>query len=480
MKNPTKIDLRQRLSFVSGFTLFIILFFQTAFAQNGADLYDENCAVCHEISEQKLTGPGLLGVTEKHDENWLIQFIRNSQEMIEAGDEKAIALFKEYNQVVMPSMPNLSEDDIKTIIDHIRNYDPESEKVSLVADLSGTDYSEGDIKRGERLFRGLIDFENNENVCAACHNTTTLDTLNWNPSAYELAHIYEEKGPEYIAGVLKKPSSRTMREVHKNSTFTDEEIYFINAYLSEMAHTGLEEAKFFPLKLMTFLGLGFLMTLALIDLFITKRIRFKVIHIVILIAGIAWQLKIVSHEAIALSRTPDYQPDQPIKFSHAIHAGHNQTDCKYCHHTADRSKSAGIPSANICLNCHNVVKEGSNSGKFEINKIHRAIEKEKTIEWVRVHKLPEHAFFSHAQHVNIGEIECETCHGAVEKMDILKQHADLSMGWCINCHRETEVQFMSNKYYSKYMKFHDDIKSGKMDKVTVEDIGGLDCMKCHY
>ncbi|MFC1731069.1 cytochrome c3 family protein [candidate division KSB1 bacterium] len=484
MKKQASFKFQQ--NFRAYFILLILLLlfgniYQRSFAQNDAsDLFGKNCAVCHTLSEEKLIGPGLLGITERHDEEWLISFIKNSTQMIKEGDPKAVALFNEYNKIQMPSMPKLSNEEIIGIINYIKDYDPEAEKESLVANITDTNYSEGAIKRGERLFMGYIPFENNNSVCANCHNTKTLDTLNWYPSAYELSQVYEELGPAYIASTLKKPTSRTMKVVHKNSTFTDEEIYFVNAYLSEMAHTGLEQAKYFPVKLMIFLGLGLLMTLALIDLFITKKIRFKLIHTLILVIGILFQLKIVAHEAIDLSRTKDYMPDQPIKFSHKVHAGQNKIDCKYCHYSSDYSKSAGIPALNVCLNCHNVVREASNSGKFEINKIHRYIEKNEPVEWIRIYNLPEHVFFSHAQHVKVGKVECQTCHGDIESMDMVKQISDLSMGWCVNCHRETKVQFMTNEYYSKYMKLHDELKSGMIDSVTVEDIGGLDCMKCHY
>ena len=153
----------------------------------------------------------------------------------------------------------------------------------------------------------------------------------------------------------------------------------------------------------------------------------------------------------------------------------------YCHNTAEHSKSAGIPSAGVCLNCHQlVVKEGTRSGSFEINKIIRAVENNKPIIWNRVYNLPDHVFFSHAQHVKVGKLECTECHGVVEEMDIIQQFNDLSMGWCINCHRDTDVQFIDNAFYKKYEKLHQELTEGKRDKVSVEDIGGIECMKCHY
>lgn len=102
------------------------------------------------------------------------------------------------------------------------------------------------------------------------------------------------------------------------------------------------------------------------------------------------------------------------------------------------------------------------------------------INWVRIHNLPDHAYFNHAQHVSVGQVECQTCHGPVQEMEEVYQWSPLSMGWCINCHRQTEVKFANNEYYQAYENYHQEIQAGTRDKVTVEDIGGLECQKCHY
>jgi hypothetical protein len=194
-----------------------------------------------------------------------------------------------------------------------------------------------------------------------------------------------------------------------------------------------------------------------------------------------YQVKMLGEDAKALGRNQDYAPDQPIKFSHKVHATDNKIDCRYCHTGVDNSKSAIIPSANVCLNCHSIVREGRNSGKFEINKIHAAVENNKPIEWVRIHKLPDHVFFSHAQHVNVGKRECQECHGEVEQMHIVKQVEDLSMGWCLDCHDKTAVDFNYNNYYSNTFKeLHLKLIEGQIDSVRVKDIGGRECARCHY
>jgi len=222
------------------------------------------------------------------------------------------------------------------------------------------------------------------------------------------------------------------------------------------------------------------MLLALVDLLITKKIKYHFIHVIILVAGLGTHVQFAVAAAQNLGRTPEYAPNQPIKFSHMIHSGENQIDCLYCHHIADHSKSAGIPSNNVCLNCHIVVRNGTQSGSFEINKIHKAEQTGEPVKWVRVHNLPDHSFFSHAQHVNAGKLDCTECHGKVEEMHIVRQVEDLSMGWCLDCHRTRKVDFADNPYFDMYKQLHEDLRAGRIDSVSVARVGGEDCMKCHY
>jgi len=190
-------------------------------------------------------------------------------------------------------------------------------------------------------------------------------------------------------------------------------------------------------------------------------------------------------------RQQGYQPSQPIKFSHALHAGTHKIDCQYCHSTANKGKHSNIPSLNTCMNCHKQVSKGPKYGTEEIAKIYAAVGwdatsktydlgKAKPVEWTRIHNLPDHVYFNHAQHVNAGKVKCQTCHGNIQEMEEVYQYAPLSMGWCINCHRNTEVQFASNNYYSAYEKIHKDLKDKKIDKVTVSTVGGTECQRCHY
>jgi hypothetical protein len=208
--------------------------------------------------------------------------------------------------------------------------------------------------------------------------------------------------------------------------------------------------------------------------------------------------------AINLGRSKDYQPEQPIYYSHKVHAGVNQINCQYCHTGVYQGKQATLPSVNVCMNCHTAINEYNGAplvkengdivdGTAEIKKLYEYAgytpgetwdaSKAKPIEWVRIHNLPDHVYFNHAQHVNAGQVSCQQCHGDIQNMGEVKQFADLSMGWCVNCHRETKVQFKDNGFYSIYEKFHADLKSGKIDStkgITVEKIGGTECQKCHY
>jgi mono/diheme cytochrome c family protein len=168
-----------------------------------------------------------------------------------------------------------------------------------------------------------------------------------------------------------------------------------------------------------------------------------------------------------------YAPKQPIEFSHKLHAGEYKINCAYCHTGVYKTKGANIPSANICMNCHNAIKRDSP----EIQKIYQAIEKDEPIQWVRVHNLPDLAYFNHAQHTNVGGLECQNCHGEIEKMEVVQQRSSLTMGWCIDCHRQTNVNAEGNAYYDKLVELHSKDHKGPM---KVKDIGGLECSKCHY
>jgi len=180
-----------------------------------------------------------------------------------------------------------------------------------------------------------------------------------------------------------------------------------------------------------------------------------------------------------------YQPEQPIHFPHDLHAGAMKIDCQYCHFGAYKSKNASIPPLNVCMNCHKTVKTESP----EIHKIYDALGYDPTtqkydstkshpIQWVRIHNLPDFVYFNHSQHVKVAGLKCQTCHGPVQEMKEVYQYSPLTMKWCIQCHKRTDVNMKGNAYYEKMEAVHDLIKAGK--PVTEAAMGGIECGKCHY
>jgi hypothetical protein len=347
-------------------------------------------------------------------------------------------------------------------------------------DVIAEDHSHIDIKRGERFFKGLLPKDRKFESCVSCHNLTHSDSLNWNPSAMAIAVKFAGKDFSEFQSAVMQPVGKKMEASHKDFTIEESDLKKVKLYLDDLAVTGPPSVGPTINQIVIFLFLGLLMTLALLDLIFFHKIKYRYVTVLILIVAIVVQVKMVADAAISLGRSQNYAPDQPIKFSHKVHAGDNKIDCKYCHHTAEYSKSAGIPAMELCMNCHVLVREGTNSGKFEISKVVEANETKTPVEWIRLHNLPDHVFFSHAQHVGIAKVDCQKCHGDVAQMNIMKQTSDLSMGWCINCHRDTKVNFKDNAYYDNYMKLHDQLKGGGIDTIRAVNIGANDCMRCHY
>lgn len=338
----------------------------------------------------------------------------------------------------------------------------------------------GNIKRGERFFLGLLPHNSKQPSCVSCHNLVPSDTLNWNPSAMDIANKYIGKDFAAFQAVIMKPEGGKMAEVHQGYQLEEADLQSIKTYLDDLSLRGPLPQKPNIDRLLLFIFLCLIVIWTLLELIVFRKIRYKAIPLIIFLGAFGFQMKMLYEEGVRLGRAPGYEPEQPIKFSHQVHAGQNQIDCKYCHFTAETSITAGFPPADLCLNCHALVREGTRSGRFEIAKVIEANEKHIPIGWIRIHDLPDHVFFSHAQHVNAGKLDCMECHGDVAQMDVVRQVEDLSMGWCLDCHRTKEVQFTGNNFYGSYEKLHEQIKNGEIDKVTVEMIGGTDCMKCHY
>ena len=396
-------------------SLIILLFAVSASvsAQNveeGEKLYKANCTACHQI-DNKLIGPALRGVSDKYSEEWLIKWIKNSAEMIAAGDPDAIAIWEEYNKSPMTAFPYFSDDDVKNILAYIEQA-PEKQAVVATTSVDG-----GAI---------VVEDQTSDYVILTIAIVLLL----------------------VIAGLWK--IKNTLKEVagEESEDLFSSTITLINAFL--------ERKSLVTLTVFIILGFG---------------------------VNSAWNLM------LGVGVTKGYAPEQPIAYSHKLHSGINGIDCNYCHHSARHGKSAAIPSANVCMNCHTYINEGP-SGKAEIQKIYDAVgfdpEKgqyiegyeQKPIKWVRIHNLPDHAYFNHSQHVVAGGLECQDCHGAIEEMEVVEQHAELTMGWCIDCHRQTEVKVADNDYYEEmHAKFKENHPG---EAFNVEAIGGLECGKCHH
>jgi hypothetical protein len=339
----------------------------------------------------------------------------------------------------------------------------------------------GDIKIGERLYYGLIVTGDNTVNCASCHNTAVIDTFNWNPSVVDLAYSTQDLDSAAFANTLLNPVTKRISDAHENIQLSSEQILLIRKYINTFKKDGLTKPKMLVTRLAFFILLIIVFIAAFIDLTFTKIIRFKPLHGAIMFIALAFIFKIIYEDAVGLGRSENYAPLQPIKFSHKVHATDNKIDCFYCHHTAETAKSAGIPSTNVCLNCHELVREGTNSGRYEIQKILSNAENGHSTEWIRIHKLPDHVFFSHAQHVGVGKLDCSECHGNIKEDHLAKQYEDLSMGWCLECHRTRKVDFLGNDYYEQtFEAYHEQFKNKMLDSLTIAEMGGENCMKCHY
>lgn len=205
----------------------------------------------------------------------------------------------------------------------------------------------------------------------------------------------------------------------------------------------------------------------------SKVYKSNAVRTLVVLIFVVVLLDLTIEKTMGIGIQQGYAPKQPIAFSHKLHAGEHQIDCNYCHTTVYESKSASIPSANICMNCHSQVKTES----AEIQKIYRAIERNEPIQWVRIHNLPDLAYFNHSQHTQVGGVECQTCHGPIQEMDVVYQYSPLTMGWCIDCHRETPLNTEGNGYYDKLVELHESSSKGAF---TVSSNGGSECSKCHY
>ena len=388
----------------------------------GKELFNANCAACHKL-DAKATGPMLRGIAAKHDMPWLYKWIHNSSELIKSGDAAAVKVYEENNKAVMTAFPQLSEGDIDNIIAYTS--EPKAEAPAPAPGDQGGATTGQDSGSSNDIILGAL-------VLVMAILVVMLFLVN---------------------NVLKKIAKANGIEVApKEATTPIWKAFIKNQFLVLVT-------VIFLLLASAYFVYGFLMQVGV---------------------------------------DQGYEPIQPIHYSHRIHAGDNEINCKYCHSSARVSKHSGIPSLNVCMNCHKNIAEVAESTATpeyskafydeQIQKLYKAVGwdqatqtytgKTEPVKWVRIHNLPDFVYFNHAQHVTVAGIECQTCHGPVETYEIQKQFAPLTMGWCINCHRKTEVKMEGNEYYTK---IHEELsKKYGVDKLTAAQMGGLECGKCHY
>ena len=427
----SKLFSRLLKSFVSPLALnlfFALLFTFNISAQEpdiakGKSLYNANCAACHKLNK-KLIGPALKGVSAKYDKEWLYSWIKNSAALIKSGDEQAVAIYEEYNKVAMNAFPQLSNEDIDNILAYT-DYVPEP--VAATATVATNSGSSDSSSITNDIVLGLLII-----VLTVLIVTLFLVTKT-------LRNIAEKNG---IKVSVKESQSFSLWRAFIKNQF----LIFTSVILLLLSSA--------------YFAYGYMMQIGV---------------------------------------DQGYMPVQPIHYSHKIHSGANQIECQYCHSSARVSKHSGIPSLNVCMNCHENIAEYNGEEDLEkgytkdfytneIKKLYKAVGwdeetqsytgETEPVKWVRIHNLPDFVYFNHSQHVSVAGVDCQKCHGPVEEMEILYQYSSLTMGWCIDCHRESNIKVKDNEYYTKV---HEELsKKYGVEELSIAQMGGLECGKCHY
>jgi hypothetical protein len=356
-------------------------------------------------------GPALAGIAKRRPMSWIIPWVKNSSKVVASGDDYAVKIFNEYQKQQMPSF-QLSDAEITSIVSYITAEEGKATAVGGAPGVVNKENPTPEVGAGTEAGAGkYVDLLLIVLVVVLIVLVVTLVII---------ANIMKD--------VLRGRKDLDGRDV-------------------ELLEQRFDWSQLYKSKLIRGLALGIFVLVVLYES----------------VQGV-----------MAIGLNQGYQPTQPIAFSHKLHAGQHQINCAYCHTSVYKSKSANIPSANICMNCHSQIKTESP----EIKKIYRAIQKNQPIQWVRIHNLPDLAYFNHSQHTQVGGIECQTCHGPIQNMDVVYQYSALTMGWCINCHRETPLNTKGNAYYDNLVKLHD--KENGAVPFTVSSNGGTECSKCHY
>lgn len=425
---PESLKPLLRICYRSTFAFFIVLLLSNVSATaapDGKALFTSNCASCHNPLKDA-TGPALKDIDKTlPPKPWIYNWVHNSSALIATGDKNAVDIFNKFNKTPMTAFPQLKEDEIDAIIGYVNSVTPPPPPQQA----------------------------------ATGGGEPTSDSNGWIYSIITLTLV--------VLALILWRANAGLRRAANNVDGTPNE----------------KEIPIYRSKLVI-----------------------AITAILIFILAGYWLV----NGAVNEGRQQNYQPLQPIFYSHKVHAGVNQINCLYCHAGAEKSRQAMIPSTNVCMNCHKQINsytgadlnplktaEGKEiDGTKEIQKLYAfagwdPVKKDykrdekgnilaTPIEWVKIHNLPDHVYFNHSQHVKVGQVQCQRCHGPIQEMDEVYQFAPLSMGWCINCHRQTEVQFKNNNYYSIFEKYHNELKAGTRNGVTEAEMGGTECQKCHY
>lgn len=443
--------------------------------KEGKSLFTANCAACHNKDmKSKMTGPALGGVTERWAgrDKVLYAWIRNSQAVIASGDAYANKLYNEYNKSIMTAFPNLTDDQIKAMLVYIEGVAKGEDPTKAAAPTGGSKTGDAGSDGGSSIW-----------LYITLAGILLLLTLVLTKIISNLKHMDRVKGgdlnsrPQTITQILTSKGAvsllifalivlggyttvtNAVKLGRQQGYGPEQPIKFSHA-----THTGLQK----------------------IDCQYCHDGARRSKHSIIPAANTCMNC----HKAIKVGSK--YGTAELTKIYASI--GYNPETDKYIENYDDMAQDKveeiykGWIKTNYMLKYElktldaagerivaeewdNVVASLTNENKKKV---------QGPIEWVRIHNLPDHAYFNHAQHVSVGKVACQKCHGPVEKMEVVAQWSPLSMGWCINCHRKTEVQFTTNDYYKTFAKYQEQLETGKKEKVVVEDIGGLECQKCHY
>ena len=481
--------------------IFLISFSLTAQQgdpANGKKLYNTNCAACHKL-DKKLIGPPLGGIADKRSNEWLQAWIKDNNALRASGDQDAIDIFEEYNGMPMIAYPQFSEQDINDILAYTSGDAAEAEPT--VAAIQEVDPR---VAVGKKIF---------QTNCASCHK---LDKKLIGPA---LGGIADKRSKEWLIAwikdnnALRASGDQDAIDVFKEYNgmpmtafpqLSDEDIEALLLYTTvgdaKPVTAGVEgDVMASPRSSTAWMSYIVVLVLLLLIVWVYVASNNGFLKIAATIFVLLLTGYILFDTLMDIGVDQDYQPIQPIAFSHKIHAGDNKIDCQYCHSSAKHSKTSGIPSVNVCMNCHKSISEyngptTSDKDKAfydaEIQKIYDAIGwdpenltyienyEEKPIKWVKVHNLPDFVYYNHAQHVTVAGLDCSKCHGPIEEMDEVYQFSPLTMGWCLDCHKTTDVNLKGNDYYAT---IHEQLaKTYGVEKVTIAQLGGTECGKCHY